>query len=814
MPIDASQVKWDDIDVKAVKWDDAPDGFSFPKAIGKGVMNAAAGAVRGAGSIGSTILAPRDALEGFIARKMGAPELQPADRRAPMTRALGNMGADTDSLAFGAGKIGTEIAGTAGIGGLFAKGAQAAGAGPAVVNALRTGGMTTGAAPVGFLAKAGDLALRSGAGAAVGGAGAGMVNPDDAGMGAAIGGLAPGVLKAGGSAGGWTGRKLWDMLTPDVQKRAVQLAQLTGKSIDEIVSGLGAGGPSLIPGSQKTVPQILQDPNISQVARTLQNQGQYGLVNREAQNNLARIAAIERVAPTAGTVNEARANAGEAIANFAKSGEAAASRKVQGLFNAIPDDVTMHLPLDQMGEAQAKYLGPGSFGKGLQTVSKATATARGIGTEILEAMKAAPVERQQSLYEAVLSAGGIHKNSPSGRQLLGELKDLQASKQGSSVRANSGKSADKLAQEMHARGFIPDEDPATLIQYLKDAGRDTFAADASIAGRYARQAEAAMGDMPGAETISKSVPFSQIQNLRSSIGEAITDAQKNGQKQAAAALTAMKSAIDDKVALVAGGGGQADEVFSPQSVNIWRKALAAHADKKLQFNTGQQAQIFRAGQNGQPMLEGAQVAPLFWNGGNNQARAIEDFGRLTGGDDRLARLLKSNAMTELLDQAKGAKGPLSPDGTLTANGVDKWMRNHSGGVEALFNPGERATLRAIQNETGAAGAADALGMAKGSNTAQNIFSAGALDSKLLNAAANGVKGLRLVTGPALEFVKKSSAENRNKLLAALLEDPELIAKTLQASKARDATGNKLAELLRSPQAQQMLYRSAPVISAQ
>ena len=161
----------------------------------RAVRDLAAGAVRGAGSIGSTLLAPRDAAESFIARQMGAPELQAPERRNAMTDALRGMGADPDSMAFGAGKLGAEIAGTAGVGGALAGGAQGMGAAPSVVNALRSGGMVTGGRG------AADLALRVGAGSAVGGAAAGMVDPSQAGTGALIGGAIPGGVAATGKAG-------------------------------------------------------------------------------------------------------------------------------------------------------------------------------------------------------------------------------------------------------------------------------------------------------------------------------------------------------------------------------------------------------------------------------------------------------------------------------------------------------------------------------------------------------------------------------------------------------------------------------------
>ena len=56
--------------------------------------NANAGAIRGAGSIGATLLRPKDLLEAWIAKQMGA-DMPAPDRRAGMDAALTSLGADT-----------------------------------------------------------------------------------------------------------------------------------------------------------------------------------------------------------------------------------------------------------------------------------------------------------------------------------------------------------------------------------------------------------------------------------------------------------------------------------------------------------------------------------------------------------------------------------------------------------------------------------------------------------------------------------------------------------------------------------------------
>lgn len=161
----------------------------------QGIGNVAAGALRGAGSIGATIMAPKDIISDAIAGK-GLSLESNRQRRADMDSALQSMGAQTDSFGYGAGKLAGEIAGTAGVPSVLAKGAQALKASPAIVQALRSGGLaadgSTGAK---------GAAIRAAAGAAGGGVAAGMVNPEEAGTGSMIGGAMPVVGKVAGEAG-------------------------------------------------------------------------------------------------------------------------------------------------------------------------------------------------------------------------------------------------------------------------------------------------------------------------------------------------------------------------------------------------------------------------------------------------------------------------------------------------------------------------------------------------------------------------------------------------------------------------------------
>lgn len=178
---------------------EAADAFNTGrKAFQSGARNAAAGLVRGAGSIGATLLTPIDA----AARAMGVENdfIGRNDRRQMMDEGLRSLGADPDSIAYQGGKIAGEIAGTAGAGGAAANvitrvAPGVASALPATIAALRSSGMSAAGATG---AKA--LAARVAGGAAAGGLSAGMVNPEDAGTGALIGGALPLATKAAGAA--------------------------------------------------------------------------------------------------------------------------------------------------------------------------------------------------------------------------------------------------------------------------------------------------------------------------------------------------------------------------------------------------------------------------------------------------------------------------------------------------------------------------------------------------------------------------------------------------------------------------------------
>lgn len=195
-----------EIDSAPVAQEPAKPEKTFMQNVGSAVDNVVAGGLRGAGSIGTTILG---LTVDPLARATGLDKTgfgyvtglgkTMAERRAGIDEANRTLGADPDSLLYGGGKLAAEIAGTSGVGGILAKGAAAVPQLARFAPALQSGGFTLGdAATKSALANA---AIRAGAGGATGAATAGLVDPSTIGTGAAIGAALPVSVRGFGAAG-------------------------------------------------------------------------------------------------------------------------------------------------------------------------------------------------------------------------------------------------------------------------------------------------------------------------------------------------------------------------------------------------------------------------------------------------------------------------------------------------------------------------------------------------------------------------------------------------------------------------------------
>lgn len=223
----------------------AKTGPSMLGELGQQVGNLMAGGVRGAGSIGATIMYPvdkaQDMIQGDRGRNLASlvtgKELpsRNEERRAEMDNALISLGADTNSPAYRVGKVGAEIAGTAGVGGALANVAgrvpMIAEAAPNLLQAIRTGGMSANgaAAQAPLVAQgAGNILTRVAGGAINGGASAGLVDPSQAVAGSAAGGALPLVVKGAGAVGNAIGNLVRGPQQTPEMAAAVEAARKAG----------------------------------------------------------------------------------------------------------------------------------------------------------------------------------------------------------------------------------------------------------------------------------------------------------------------------------------------------------------------------------------------------------------------------------------------------------------------------------------------------------------------------------------------------------------------------------------------------------
>lgn len=129
----------------------------------------------------------------------------------------------SDSYVAPFGRIVGNAVATAPVGGALA--APLRGVAPRLANAMASGGFRTGAAPVGFAARAGDMGVRMAGGGITGGAAAGLIDPDSAGVGAGVGMALPPLAFGFGS----LGRGLSSLTPKGGRQRAVeQIAEEIG----------------------------------------------------------------------------------------------------------------------------------------------------------------------------------------------------------------------------------------------------------------------------------------------------------------------------------------------------------------------------------------------------------------------------------------------------------------------------------------------------------------------------------------------------------------------------------------------------------
>lgn len=274
---------WQDAPVVSAGWAsaplvDEPRETTLGEDISQTALNLLAGGVRGAGSIGATLLAPVDIAKDALAGK-GLSLESNRQRRADMTAATQSAGADPSSWWYQGGKLGAELAGTMGTGGVIAKPVQALANTRAATGVEPfVDGLTRALQTSGF--RAGPLAGTSAAiparvigGATTGGTAATLVNPEDGPTGALIGGMLPAGVAVAGRAG--------EAITSGIGSRALRPTQETLNTARNAMQEGYVIPPSMVKPSfgNRAVETFSGKHETAQIASTR---------NQEVTNNLVR----------------------------------------------------------------------------------------------------------------------------------------------------------------------------------------------------------------------------------------------------------------------------------------------------------------------------------------------------------------------------------------------------------------------------------------------------------------------------------------------------------------------------------------------
>lgn len=277
--------------------------------------NIIGGLVRGAGSIGSTLLWPIDKVQDFYYGDRN-PTLsglitgqQPLSRNEERRRAIDAglnalIGSDPESNLYAIGKLTGEVAGTAGVGPVLGAGARAVPALARFAPALETGGLSP------QMQRGVTNALtRIGAGGVVGGATTLAMDPsqtlEGAQIGAAIGAGAP-VVGALATAAGRAAERLYR----GAKTRALlEASEGRGQDIVDILRG----NVELVPGSMPTAGEAAAPLNLTRYAALQQTASERvpelvtPYFQRGQAQEAARLAAVRSVGQTPAALEAATA---------------------------------------------------------------------------------------------------------------------------------------------------------------------------------------------------------------------------------------------------------------------------------------------------------------------------------------------------------------------------------------------------------------------------------------------------------------------------------------------------------------------------
>lgn len=406
----------------------------------QGAKDVLGGAVRGAGSIGTTLLSAGDSYNELVGNKYALSSLDSTGdmRRKQIDGGLTSLiGSNPESLPYGLSKLASEIAGTAGMGGIVGKAAESLPYVSKLAQAIRTGG-----------ASGGNMMQRMAGGAISGAAQAGLANPDEAGYGAAIGGVLPplftGTFKVGEA-----------VLSPFMGARnaARQAMKEMGENATVPSVPERGGKFSTIPEVIPTAGMLTDDPNLLKLEMNARVRNEGGkFYQRDAQNTANVYRALEKDA-----LPDFEAQQMQDVLN-ARTGKLR-----EDAFNAAKDNPVYR-------EQLAKYLKDLGKTPGVRKSSALPIINRAKASLIMspetvakEAKEAAlpwhqtGIDTQKdSLMTAITKLGGINKELAQSTYGNNIWEDI-GNKGFNVFKNNGGHSLDDMATLLKEKGYLPED---------------------------------------------------------------------------------------------------------------------------------------------------------------------------------------------------------------------------------------------------------------------------------------------------------------------------------------------------------------------
>lgn len=786
-----------------------------------------------AANIGASIMQPFQALQDKVSGTTGTN----AATRAGIKGGVDEIGVDRNSLEYKNAGLLTDIAGTAGLGGLLAKPIAAAvpylrAALPSVApyvdkfaNALSSSGFTTGgAAPTNLLAKSGEIGIRMAGGAATGAASAGVIDPSSAGAGAIIGAALPPALKAVGAAAAPVARALKDVSMPSNVAGAqamIKALDLSAPELQAVMAATKSVPADLVPGSQLTFAQALQlkganTPGVKMLERTVSGgPGGDVLLKRYEDQGVARLAALqaEGAQNYQGAAAEEATKVGDklgAILRTQAGDDQAATRMAWESLNrrATRDGVAVHLPLDEMADAM-RPLGRGSVGVG-KDANAVLKTANEIGTDTLPATLPTTARVGENTADKTLGqavrAIGIHPDELRVGVMGGEVRWLRESLSGGRGLVNkNGQSLDRLAEKMHAAGYLDHPEPSELLQKLTaEAQGAPIYSNGVNGGRLQYLAQGADVPARAGSITPKAVPFDEFQRLRRDSGalgaKAAEDASRGAESKV---LYDFENALSSRMDQAASGNLLAGERVPAGFGEQYNAARAmTRADKERYAQGNAIGSILRKPVGQDYKLTGDEITNKLWHGGAGLAGDVSNLKNVLSDNNREPALnaLRSFVMTD-------AASKTTAGGNL-ASAFPRYVESRFPGLQEAMTPSQMNALSSVASDIRNSEAAASVTGLRGSDTQAKITRA--LDAGLLDSpAAKMVARFASLKGMGGETIRAKLADmmmqNKGKTIAELLANPNKAAEALEAyQRYQGGARNDLADMVGSA-----VYRGAP-----